>query len=284
MVPAQACPPPAAYRGQSFVAGSYLRTCTRVALELLSWLDEQQLELEDLTQSLLDKWLAGGTTRSYTIRYFLTWAARRGLVAVMSVPSVPHRDPVRILPEEECWHQLHQLLNDAALPADVRAAGALVLLYGLQTTHIRQLRADHLREHDGQMRLAIGHPAVPVPPKLAAVLRQLAETPPRHSRISASMPGPQWLFPGLLPGRPAARSGFSRKLLDYGIDARPARNAALIALVENVPPPILAETLGLHINTTVRWADIARRDWTAYLAARDARRHLPEDIAAGNPV
>ena len=161
----------AAYRKQSYVAGSYLRTCTRVALELLTWLDEQQLELEDLTQSLLDEWLAAGTTRSYTIRYFLTWAARRGLVEAMSVPSVPHRDPVRILAEEECRHQLHQLLNDAALPADVRAAGALVLPYGLQTTHIRQLRADHLREHDGQMRLAIGHPAVPVPPKLAAVLR-----------------------------------------------------------------------------------------------------------------
>ena len=97
------------------------------------------------------------------------------------------------------------------------------------------------------------------------------------------MPGPQWLFPGLLPGRPAARSGFSRKLLDYGIDARPARNAALIALVENVPPPILAETLGIHINTAIRWADIARRDWTAYLAARDAQALPSKSIAPGEP-
>lgn len=225
-----------------------------------------------------------GNTRSYTIRYFLAWAARRGLVAAMSVPSVPHRDPVRILAEEECWQQLRQLLNDTALPADVRAAGALVLLYGLQTTHIRQLRADHLREHDGQLHLAIGNPPVPVPPKLAALLRQLAETPPRHSRISASVLGPHWLFPGLLPGRPAARSGFSRKLLEYGIDARPARNAALIALVEKVPPPILAETLGLHISTAIRWADIARRDWTAYLAARDEPAILPEDIAPEKPA
>lgn len=71
-------------------------------------------------------------------------------------------------------------------------------------------------------------------------------------------------------GRPAAPSGFSRKLLEHGIDTRPARNAALIALLEDIPPPILADTLGLHINTAVRWTDIARRDWTTYLAARDA--------------
>ena len=61
-----------------------------------------------------------------------------------------------------------------------------------------------------------------------------------------------------------------RKLLDHGIDARPARNAALIALLEDVPPPILADLLGLNIGTAARWADIARRDWTAYLAARNA--------------
>ncbi|MET8054155.1 hypothetical protein ABZU75_41935 [Streptosporangium sp. NPDC005286] len=109
----------------------------------------------------------------------------------------------------------------------------------------------------------------PLPPKLARLLGQLAEGQSRQARIKTDGPGQHWLFPGLLPGRPAAPSGFSRKLLDHGIDARPARNAALIALLEDVPPPILADLLGLHINTAVRWANIARRDWTDYLAARD---------------
>lgn len=77
------------------------------------------------------------------------------------------------------------------------------------------------------------------------------------------------------PGCPAAPSGFSRKLLDHGIDARPTRNAALIAFLEDVAHPILADTLGLHINTVVRWADIARRDWTTYLAARDGEPRSP---------
>lgn len=166
-------------------------------------------------------------------------------------------------------------LDDATLPADVRAAGSLVLLFGLSTSRIRHLRADHIVERDGRMQLAIGSPPLLVPPKLAMILRQLAEFPPRHSRIGSGNDGPRWLFPGLLPGRPAAPSGFSRKLLDHGIDARPARNAALVALLEDVPPPILADILGLHINTAVRWADIARRDWTAYLVARDDELRRP---------
>ncbi|MFF1873569.1 hypothetical protein [Kitasatospora herbaricolor] len=259
----------AAHRGRPAMAGSYLRTRIRVALELLTWIDERQLALGDLTQDRLDQWLADGNTRNYSVRYFLSWAAKRDLLPALTVPAIPRQEPARILDEDERWHQLSRLLNDTALPLDVRTAGALVLLLGLPTSRIRHLHTQHLSEHDGQTHLAIGSPPLLIPPKLAALLQQLAETPPRQPRINADAPGPRWLFPGLLPGRPAGPSGFSRKLLDYGIDARPARNAALIALLEDVPPPILADLLGLHINTAVRWADIARRDWTDYLAARD---------------
>jgi hypothetical protein len=88
------------------------------------------------------------------------------------VPGIPRRAPARILTEDERWHQLNRLLNDTALPTDVRSAGALVL-FGMPTSRIRYLRTDHLRESDGHMHLAIGSPPVLVPPKLAALLRQL---------------------------------------------------------------------------------------------------------------
>lgn len=259
----------AAHRGRPAMAGSYVRTRIRVTFELLTWLDQDELALGDLTQDRLDQWLAAGNTRNYSIRYFLGWATKRGLLPELTVPAIPRQDPVRILDEDERWHQLSRLLNDAAMPPDVRAAGAMVLLFGLPTSRIRHLHTGHLREHNGQTHLDIGSPPLPIPPKLAVLLRQLTDEPARQARINADTSGPRWLFPGLLPGRPAAPSGFSRKLLEHGIDARPARNAALIALLEDVPPPILADLLGLHINTAVRWADIARRDWTDYLAARD---------------
>jgi hypothetical protein len=37
-----------------------------------------------------------------------------------------------------------------------------------------------------------------------------------------------------------------------------------------LPASVLADLLGIHINTAVRWAHRAKRDWTSYLAARAA--------------
>jgi len=259
----------AAHRARPAMSGSFLRTRIRTALELLSWLDEHNLTISALTQEHLDHWLAGGNTRHYTIRYFLGWAASRGIAPKLTVPAIPRQQPARILEEDERWRQLRRCLTDTSAPLDVRAAGAMVLLFGLPTARIRILRAEHLLERDGEMLLDVGTSPMLVPPKLAVLLRQLAQSPVQQPRIATSRPGPRWLFPGLLPGRPAGPSGFSRKLLEHGIDSRPARNAALIALVEDIPPPVLSDLLGLHINTAVRWAEIAKRDWTHYLAARD---------------
>lgn len=266
----------AASRRQPAMAGAYLRTRIRVALELLTWLDEQELVLGDLTQEHLDQWLADGNTRNYTIRYFLGWAANRGLTQTLVVPGIPRQEPAHILNDDDRWVQLKRCLSDTSMPLDVRAAGAIVLLFGLPTSRIRHLRAEHLHQHDGETYLDIGKPPLLIPPKLAVLLHELVETSPVHqARIVDDHPGPKWLFPGLLPGRPAGPSAFSRKLVDHGIDARPARNGALVALVADIPPPILADLLGLHINTAVRWAGIARRDWTDYLVARaeDAAEH-----------
>ena len=246
-------------------SGKFLRTRVRVALELLTWLDDHDLTLETLTQHHLDRWLAAGNTRSFNIRYFLGWAADRGLAPRLTVPAVPRQDPAHVLDEDERWSQLQRCLTDDTLPLDVRAAGALLLLFGLPAARIRQLRPDDLPERDGSAYLNVGRHPLLLPPRLADLLHQLAAAPVNRTRLTAST---QWLFPGRVPGQPAGPSGFSRKLLDHGIDARPARNAALLALIEDLPAPIMADILGLHIHTAERWADIAKRDWTGYLAAR----------------
>lgn len=248
---------------------AFVRTRIRVALELLTWLDARGLTLEDLTQDHLDRWLTEGRTHHYSVRYFLSWAAARGKARQLAVPAIARQHPSQILDEDERWQQLHRCLDDSQLPLDVRAAGALVLLFGLTVSRIRGLRVDHLHTRGGETYLNIGSPPLLVPPKLAALLRQLAESPVQKSRFTRDFPESGWLFPGILPGRPAGPR-FSHKLLEHGIGSRPARNAALVALVEDIPPPVLSDLLDLHINTAVRWADIARRDWTHYLAARAA--------------
>lgn len=215
----------AAFRGRPAMAGSYVRTRIRVALELLDWLDEQHLAIGDLTQDRLDQWLEGGNTRSYSIRYFLAWAASRSLLPQLAVPLIPHQEPKRILAEDERWDQLSRLLSDSTLPIDVRAAGSLVLLFGLHASRVRHLRTDHLHEDGGQMRLAIGSPPVLVPPKLAALLRQMAEAPPRSPRISAGdvSTGRTGSSPGWCPAARPPRQGLAASSWATGSTlARPA--------------------------------------------------------------
>lgn len=83
---------------------------------------------------------------------------------------------------------------------------------------------------------------------------------------------PRWLFPGRIPGQPIDAHSLTNLLNRHDISARPARNGALAALAADLPAAVLADLLGLHVNTAIRWVTHARRDWTDYLAARATGR------------
>ena len=50
---------------------------------------------------------------------------------------------------------------------------------------------------------------------------------------------------------------------------QPARIAALVALAEKLPAPVLAELLDISIDTAHKWASYTQPSWSAYLAVRD---------------
>ncbi|MGH3780201.1 MAG: hypothetical protein ACRDRO_06100 [Pseudonocardiaceae bacterium] len=258
----------AAARRQPAIASDYLRTQIRVALALLAWLDERDLALADLDQLSLDAWLAGGNTNNYNVRNFLLWAASRGIASELIVPLRPRQEPDRILDEHERWNLLRRCLNDATIPLDTRAAAALVLLFGLPISRIRHLTIDQLDTGESGSFLRTGRHPLLLPPKLASLLAQLADTPYTAARLANTHNTARWLFPGLTPGRPTSAPGFTLKLRALGLDARTARNAALISLAHDLPVPILADVLGLHTTTAERWAHLAKHDWTAYIAER----------------
>jgi hypothetical protein len=78
-------------------------------------------------------------------------------------------------------------------------------------------------------------------------------------------------------GRPISPHAMTQKLRRHGIAVRAARNGALATL---------ADMLGMHVNTAVRWVILARRDWTDYLADRAEEQRAkskPEPPAAREP-
>jgi len=65
-----------------------------------------------------------------------------------------------------------------------------------------------------------------------------------------------------------ATQALSNRLNNHGVLPRAGRNTALITLAADLPAPIVADLLGLQIDTAVRWTKYAKRDWHSYLAER----------------
>ncbi len=256
----------AAIRRHSASADRDLRRRVRVAPDFLTWMDQRGLALDKLAQEHIDDWIAGATSqRRYLIRYFLKWTISCRLARELTVPSVPRQEPQNLLDEDDRWPLLQRCLTDDDLSTDVRAAAVITLLFGPSTERLCHLKPEHLKFDDKHAHLVLGRHPVLLPPRLAELLRYLAEQPELRPQLSRVQPGPRWLFPGMVPGKPISTHGMTQKLGRHGIPVRTARNAALAA---DLPSPILADVTGMHRHTALRWVAYAKRDWAEYLAAR----------------
>jgi hypothetical protein len=265
--PGTCCAAPAA--GPAAATPAPARTAARarirVALELTCWLAAQRRDLATATQADIDRWITAHPTRAPHARAFLAWARDRKLAGDIQIPTRPGTQPGQALPDRERWQVLDRCLHDQTLPVADRVAGALVLLYGQPLSHVVTLDSDSVQRRDGYTYLTLGSCPVRLPRELATLTGQL------RTQATACPPGRRWLFPSQRPGehlRPAALGARLRRL---GPGHRTARNSALIALAAELPAPVLASLLGLHLNTAVRWTQYAQTDWAAYLAARADR-------------
>ncbi|MGY6655354.1 hypothetical protein ACXIZN_24645 [Amycolatopsis sp. TRM77291] len=255
-------------------AGNWLRTRVRATLNFLTWLDEQHLTLATITQAKIDQWLTATPTYStYAAREFLYWARQHHLTGDVTIPKKPHHHSLAPITEDDRWTQLRRCLHETALPTAVRAAGALVLLFGLPLSRITTLQHHDIHtDPDGNDWLQLADHRLLLPAAVAALLRDQRD----HGTGTGTGTGTgmlardehRWLFPGGLPGRPA-RDGLYRTLRAHlPVHLRRARSAALAALAADIPAAVLAHLLNLNINTAIAWANYAQHDWTAYLHAR----------------
>lgn len=253
----------------------HIHTAVRVALELLSWLDAQSLDLDGLTQAHLDTWLLAGSGNRRRAHRFLTWTNARGLTAGLVVALPPRDGPTRFYSDDEHRDALQRALHDQGLPLDVRVATVVILLFGVRTHRVAELSTDALSDRDGQRFLSVGGRPVPLPPRVATMLDQLAHQrrlprrPDAGSDVRADHDHrPIYLFPGRPSSRPITPASLAARLRRHGLRPAAARNTALGALAAELPAPVLADTLGMHINTAIAWSRLAGRDWAEYLADR----------------
>lgn len=164
------------------------------------------------------------------------------------------------------WAIIAKLLRHPDIEVVDRVAGSFVLLYAQPLSRIAVMTIDAITTTATDVSVRFGTQAVVVPDPLATHLTTLIATGRAHHVGIGSTASSSWLFPGHLPGRPITASQLGQRLGAFGIDARAARRAAQLQLAAEVPAVVLADMLGVTINTAVDWVHAAGGDWANYAA------------------
>jgi len=128
-------------------AAGWARGRILAALAFLAWLDDRGTTLGAATQADVDDWLHSATRQHYLLRDFLTWASARRLADKITVPALPRSELAGLITEDSGWQLLSRCLRDPGIPLDVRAAGALLLLYGQFVSRLARLTAADIEQH-----------------------------------------------------------------------------------------------------------------------------------------
>ena len=259
-------------------AGS-ARARLRGAIELTTWLHEQNRTLADLRQDLLEGWLLDGGHSGLAIAGFIEWLRKTKVITALHVPRAPRPLKLNTVHDSTRWALLRRLLGDETLDLRERVAGGLLLLYAQPITKITRLRREHvILNHDDQVLIALGQEPIPLPAPLATLAIRLRDAPAPLATTAATTTNP-WLLPGRKLGRPITPHALSRRLSALGVPAVAARTSALAHLLHTVPPAVLAQLIGMSAHSAERYTAALRTDYSRYVALR-----IGEKQGARRPV
>jgi hypothetical protein len=157
--------------------------------------------------------------------------------------------------------------DDPQIPARERVAAILVAVYAQPIVRIARFTIDHIAIIETATTITFARTPVTLPAPIAAAVGAWLEQREENMPPLAS-PSP-WLLPGNPPSRPIGELSLSRRLKLFGIDCNQHRRAALLHPAGEIPAAILADIVGVHVNTAAAWAEIAGRPWGDYPALRD---------------
>jgi hypothetical protein len=223
--------------------------------------------LAHTTQAQLDHWLSGGVHSRRNISTFLRWAARQHHAPGLWIPQIRQEINPRALDQDARWKIARRLLTDDTIRAADRVAGTLVVLYAQPLTRIVVLQANHVTDDGNELHVLLGRDSVLIPQPIADLVRQLPDRR-QHGTSGHTTDTQRWLYPGRNAGQHLHVESLRARLAPLGIRSRETRTTALLQLAAELPPTVLADLLGMHPNTAVKWSKAAASDWTRYAASR----------------
>jgi len=250
------------------------KTELKAASALLAFLADRDVQPAGIRQSDIDAWLADGPSIRYVARPFVTWAIRRGVMAKIDLPALNRQLVGLPIDINARTATARRLLHAPDISASDRVAGALVVIYAQPLSRITRLTVDDVELCADSVTLRLGDSPLQLDAPLDDHLRTVLGA--RRSPAAAALePAERWLFPGAAPGRPIGALALGRRLKRLGIEGPTNRRTALLELSRQIPAPLLASLLGIHVTTAAKWGQLAGHHQSDYLALRDTDRVAP---------
>ena len=235
------------------------RTALKYCAAFLGEIRSHQETLATFPQRLLDAHLTDSPSQRDALAPFTRWL-RNHRLSTLRVEFRAHRLEGRDYASDHRWQMARRFLSDADMDPKTRAAGLLVLLYGIQLTRIVTITRAQVDTSSRPVTLTVGAEPIEVPAILGDAIVELVDATKGHPE--------GWLFPGRNPGRHLTPGPLSRRLRAEGLLAGSARTTALIELTRQLHPRIVSDLLGITTASAASWSRLAGGEWSDYPALR----------------
>lgn len=228
--------------------GRNLNTAVRSAKQeitesgkFLTWLAATHgLAVRGIGQAHLNEYLANGPSTRYAIRTFIVWLIKNKEIAKVVMPY-RHAVTKPLITQQRRIELIRHCMESGEKAPAFRIAALILLLFGQPVGKIAALKCSDLQALPDGLHLSLGTIPVLVPAQIASFFWDyLADRPNQQTGNGAS----PWLFPGTMPGQHIHADAMMVQLRALGIDLGGARNSALRGLVQELPPPLVANALG----------------------------------------
>ena len=251
-----------AERDRDFGSGGekHAKAAIRGIQRFLEWLDQQPIAIEDLTQPVVEEFMAEHSSTRW-LPPFLTWIAERHTDLDITIPAAKQSSPLVTLDEAAQRQLIHRLIEDDDIPLDARLAALFVAVFAQPAARVVSLHYQHLTLEDQHVGLTLQAGTISLPAAMASLARShLNEL---HERQTTT-----WLFPGRTPGGHRNEQYIAKWLKQIGTSISQLQNTARFQLAGTLPAKILADTLGFNTSTFEKYARLSNGTWAEYPALR----------------
>lgn len=220
------------------------------AVRFLAWLDERNVTLANLDQSLVDEFR---NTRPHQgwLRSFLREVGKTNGVRYR-LPSPPKQLRFPKVSDDRRVEVAQSVLVDNEVPHGVKTASLLVATLGVNILTSISLKRESIRFlGPGAGWISIHGRETALPPWLARLFwDQVHQT------------SGEWVFPGHIPGSHISAHSLRRYYAPYGMTLRDLQVAARFHLAMGMNPVMLANSIGLTPATLLTYRALSAGNWS----------------------